>query len=683
MNYENLKWINQSLFSHRDKEFETHGYLDISISLNTEDELNFSQPKLVLNLDNQGQRRSMRLSYSNIIDLNESILDITNNIQKVYTDKDPTILVKKYNKDKDLIIKFFMLNQQQGVVSISINNSMSDVGTIIVSLKPIFVSINRLFKLFESEYIKFCTDLPNRYLTSLLLIEQRNQTRLLQILPSQITPVELPVYNQDKGAPEVETSDVKYTDSKCAICGEDQFDTPSGVTCKNGHGGADAAGLPDPINLSEFEQFTEETIDEVRIPELESETLEPKEPIIQEFKSPFIEHTLKNNIKNLEEMMQALVTENNPFRTIMDQIHNGEGYQLLPGISEQDLKSAMYISNLYFKINFNSYIQTQATFPLIIPVVKYKTNEKIDRETIELSYDLLLINAYLKIYRGRMEAINSDPYTNGSLTHFCFRCFMDIAAFSYLDNANIEAVKNCVLARFKYFRETGFFDHFDKNLEAERQKKIYDGHIAEFIDKVFDNVLEADDINKRHYNAYDQGSVKVPPKNDFNLEQITNDIVKLELKTLFGSRIEDLTNDDEIILMFNKKLKKKYKSTDHKPPKRKVETHVLRYIKLKANEMNENKREAFIKYIEDMGDNKYDYFNDQFKLEELNDTALKTVYIWNSYFDEKMKYNDFAAYVEDCIDSDIIISKIKELNEDETKTEELNEWSEAFGSVEF
>lgn len=26
----------------------------------------------------------------------------------------------------------------------------------------------------------------------------------------------------------------------CAVCGERQFDSPSGVTCENGHGGADA-----------------------------------------------------------------------------------------------------------------------------------------------------------------------------------------------------------------------------------------------------------------------------------------------------------------------------------------------------------------------------------------------------------------------------------------------------------
>jgi len=29
-----------------------------------------------------------------------------------------------------------------------------------------------------------------------------------------------------------------YTGEHCSVCGEPQFDTPSGVTCSNGHGGA-------------------------------------------------------------------------------------------------------------------------------------------------------------------------------------------------------------------------------------------------------------------------------------------------------------------------------------------------------------------------------------------------------------------------------------------------------------
>ena len=34
----------------------------------------------------------------------------------------------------------------------------------------------------------------------------------------------------------------KWTGKNCSVCGEPQWETPSGVTCKNGHGGADPMG---------------------------------------------------------------------------------------------------------------------------------------------------------------------------------------------------------------------------------------------------------------------------------------------------------------------------------------------------------------------------------------------------------------------------------------------------------
>ena len=49
--------------------------------------------------------------------------------------------------------------------------------------------------------------------------------------------------DKSKNNPEPKSREVemetKYTRTKCSVCKEPQFDTPSGITCKNGHGGAD------------------------------------------------------------------------------------------------------------------------------------------------------------------------------------------------------------------------------------------------------------------------------------------------------------------------------------------------------------------------------------------------------------------------------------------------------------
>ena len=695
MNYEDLKWINQSLYSYKDKQFDSHGYLDISINLNTEDDVTFSQPKLVLNLDNQGQRRNIRLSVSNCIDLVDTFDEVRKNIQNIYQNPQTGDITRRYNNDKDLIFEFRALNNQPLVV-MKIKHNDSNEGKIIFPIKPELKIISNIIEEFIKNYINISIDLPSRYLAGLSANRLLETTSLLKALPSQLVPIQSesyssphPIHDLDKRE-EIEPSinaasseDIKYTGTRCAICGEDQFDCKSGISCKNGHGGADS--LDSGEDQNDFDNFANENVDKVRIPELESDALEPKESISQEYKSPFIESTLKNNILNLQEMLYALFTNNNPLRTIMNTIHNGEGYTLLPGISEKDLKSAMYISNLYFKMNFQSYIQNQTGFPSAIPVVKYNGSDE-DRETIELSYDLMMISAYLKLYRNRMESINSDPYTNGALVHFSFRCFLDIATYSYLNEKNSKAIKNTIVSRFKYFRETGFFDNFDKNLAGENQKVIYENEIGEFIDKVFDNVVESDDINIRHFNAHDATSVKLPPDNNFNLEQITNEIVKYEIKTLFGQRIEDLCNDEDIILLFNKKVKKKIKPTDHRPEPRKLETHVLRYVKLKANELQESIRDNFIEYIKEVSDGDvYDYFNDKFKLEELPEIILQAVYTWENHSQTKTKYTDYVVDIENCIAKDLIISKLKTLVDEEVPHSDEMEnagWGDALENIE-
>lgn len=682
MNYENLKWINQSLYTFNDKQFDSHGYLDISISINTEDNINFSQPKLVLNLDNQGQRRNIRLTRSNVIDLVETIDKVRANIQTIYDNPQTGDITKRYNNNKDLVIEFRAINSQPVVVLKIIHNN-SDAGKIIFPLKPELTSISKTIEMFVQDFINISTSFPTRYLASLSLNRLQEIQNSLIILPSQLVPIQPEQYPDRRELIEpsinaASSTDIKYTNTRCAKCGEEQFDTPSGITCANGHGGADSI-IDDPAPPDEFDDFANENIDKVRIPELEGGPIERKEPITQEYISPFIQVTLKNNILNLEEMFNALYTNNDPLNTIMNTIHNGEGYSLLPGISEQDFKSVEYISNLYFKLNFQSYIQNQTGFPIGIPVVKYHGDES-DLRTVELSYDLIMLQAYLKLYRNRMESINSDAYTNGALVHFAFRCFLDVASYSYLHGKNAEAVKNNVVSRFKYFRETGFFDHYDKNLLGENQKPIYDSEIGEFIDKVFDNVVESEDIHIRHFNAHDAASVKLPPKNTFTLEQITNEIVKYEIKTMFGQRIEDLTSNEEIIILFNTKMKKKYKATDHKPIPREKESHVVRFVKLKANELSENIRQDFINYVTEIKDETYDYFNDKFKLEELPEIILQAVYTWNENITEKNKYTDYASMVEDCIDRDMVISKIKVNDE---VVEETNEWVETFDTIEF
>lgn len=55
-------------------------------------------------------------------------------------------------------------------------------------------------------------------------------------------------------------SDAKPPDTLCSLCGEHQFETPSGTTCKNGHGGAQGTPIERPFGESSLYVEIENTL---------------------------------------------------------------------------------------------------------------------------------------------------------------------------------------------------------------------------------------------------------------------------------------------------------------------------------------------------------------------------------------------------------------------------------------
>jgi len=82
--------------------------------------------------------------------------------------------------------------------------------------------------------------------------------KLVATLDSQaVLPKELPS-NPKKETTKKENEkrrdikDEKYTGADCGKCGAPQFETPSGVTCKNGHGGASEKELAEEVQSSTY-----------------------------------------------------------------------------------------------------------------------------------------------------------------------------------------------------------------------------------------------------------------------------------------------------------------------------------------------------------------------------------------------------------------------------------------------
>jgi hypothetical protein len=663
-NNEDVMWVNQGLMSYKDKRYHSDGYFEMNVTSTTKDYINFSQPRLSLVIDNEGKRRIASLSLTNVLELLNSFNEVSKNIKEVYQNPNQGDITKRFNKNKDLIFEYRVeQNTKEPLVVIKISFGYSDEGKVIVPYSLEYMVIGKLLRSFYENYSNWCVNLPMRYLTGQQLLESKLQTTLIKTLPSQIIPVET-------------TLEVRPDYSATGLR---EIPPPENAAPEK------TTEVQLEVSMDEFDSFVKTEEPKVVIPELESTKVDTDEkPKTQEFKSNFINKILKGDIKEYETLMSASISTDNPLEAILKTIDpdfsSNNKMILLPSLPDNDLKSALYISNVFFKTHFHSLVNNGDCLPISVPFVKYKPVQFFD-ENKELAYDICMINCYLKSYRSRRENTNPDNYTNGALTYFISRCYLDIVTYSFLEG-NKDIIKNCIVSRFNYFKEKGFFNYFDELLKDNNCTEISGYEIEEMLEFILSAIPNEPNISEVHITTYENGSFKAPPKNKFTIEQILNDVVNTEVKFKYGKKIEDLTENPDIVELFKKSKKKKSKPKEEKTmslDKEKVnqETNLLRWIKFKINEVPEKTQKKFSKYIEKLEDNEYDFSNNLFQEDEFGDNIVKGLYIWNSSPEKKMKYTDFAVQIEECISKDLILSKLKETeNLKDTTGSEYGNWVE-------
>ena len=677
-NNDEVMWVNQGLMSYKDKRYHSDGYFELNVSSTTKDYINFSQPRLSLVIDNEGKRRIASLSISNVLELLNSFNEVSKNISEVYKNPQSGDITKRFNKNKDLIFEYRVeQNTKEPLVVIKISFGYSDEGKVIVPYSLEYMVIGKLLRSFYENYSNWCVNLPMRYLTGQQLLESKLQTTLIKTLPSQIIPVETTL----EVRPEVSASKMATPIKNHAQALSDEIKKTGGfdnVLVKP------SSEVQLEVSMEEFDSFVKTEEDKVVIPELESIKVETDEkPKTQEFKSNFIDKILKGDIKEYENLMSASLSTDNPLEAILKTIDpdysTNNNMALLPSLSDNDLKSALYISNVFFKTYFHSLVNNGDCLPVSVGFIKYKPAQFFD-DNKELAYDICMINCYLKSYRSRRENTNPDNYTNGALTYFISRCYLDIVTYSFLEG-NKDIIKNCIVSRFNYFKEKGFFNYFDELLKDNNCTEISGYEIEEMLEFILSAIPNEPDISEVHITTYENGSFKAPPKNKFTIEQILNDVVNTEVKFKYGKKIEELTENPDIIELFKKSRKKKSKPKEEKSmslDKEKVnqETNLLRWIKFKINEVPEKTQKKFMKHIEELGyDSDYAFSNNSFQEDEFGENIVKGLYVWNSSPEKKMKYTEFAVQIEECISKDLILSKLKETeNLEDTTGSENGNW---------
>jgi predicted RND superfamily exporter protein len=172
-------------------------------------------------------------------------------------------------------------------------------------------------------------------------------------------------------------------------------------------------------------------------------------------------------------------------------------------------------------------------------------------------------------------------------------------------------------------------------------------------------------IENYHNELYSNAICRLNYKNNIDIEQIINYVIPLEVSEKLGI---DISKEEELQKFIDpakipENIKKIF-STKQKVIEEKKEvdkaTNIFRYCKFNHDQVPKNIEDEFLKYIEDMGDNDFDFQNSKFVIEDIGEVILIALYEWNNSSNKKEGYASFNEKIETTtMNKDLIISKYK------------------------
>jgi hypothetical protein len=614
---EKTKWFNQSVFTYKDKHYGTEGYLRLSISTNTEDYTSFNSPSLLLSINNNYQK-SLTFHLSECNDLIKTFKTMTLNGEVIE-------IQRKYKKDI-FYLKFFVdKNTNERLVLVEIRNNETDFTKVIMPLLIQFEAFMTCLRQFSEKYIDTCMILLTKTIDSTIYKSIEQMPGLLRGISSNIVTEER---IQESRAPEPGNEQVQAAEQ----------------------------------TIEQLDRFLGNEMQNIKVPEIEVEVKEN----VQKVESFFVEKVIENDLKNLENILINCTTAQNPIESFSQFIKSkdNEEFTPLPGLSEDDKKSLLYISKMLFLTSYKSYLTNGGVLPDRVPIFKYKPSVVVEKNN-EVATDLLVLHLFVRSIRRRLEGKSSDATLNKALFYFQFRCFVDPLIFSFMDDKDGKRLENIVMTRYKYFKSIGIFNSYFKLLEDMNCVTVNDDDIKTGVLEVIENVIRKTPlISALHQKLFDGGGVKLPSSNTFSLEQILNEIVPFEVDVKLGADIKNeevlkgikrKNNISDEILNYLLKGKTKVRSE-----KKKEDSNLLRFVKFYDSEIPDEVKEKFFEYIDKNQIKKYDFTIKDFDLDLFGDNIVKGLYIWDPEKYGK-NYKEFFSTVEsELMSKELIIAKVKQ-----------------------
>lgn len=630
-NDQNTTWFSQTLLTFKDKQFATDGYLKVAVSTNTENYKFFNPPLFNISISTNLQK-----TYNLNIQQAEDLLDSFNQVLK-QSNGNEIVIEKKYQKNANIYFKFALERTNNiRVVAIEIVSNQADSSKIIIPLKPTFQSFLRRLRSYVENYDKLCFKLLDKSI-------DHNSIQIIERLPTLIKGISSQIVSKipetdispDSGAPEIPSEELKKTES----------------------------------TIEDLDNFLGEDMENIDLPEIKEDKIETKNVI--EVKSDFITKVLDGDLMNIENKLISFAVSKQPLLDLANDLESELKFSLLESISEDDKKSAVYIATLSQTYFSKRYTIDDKPIPSSTGIIRF--NGKPNEKNIEFAKDLLLVMAYMRTVRRRLESKLRNAYENKAIVYLYLRSCMDIFCFSYIHQLSKNDLLSAVENRYISFDKDGVFDKYKTLLQDNSCNPVTKQEILSFVEEAVGDWPLIKDL---HDNSYEAGEVKLPSKNKFNLEQIINEFIPAEVnfKMGFDFKNKELVENykesnqisDEVLKYFieEKKVQKTIKMEKITPLQRWVEKY--------KQDIPEKYQEDFIKHIKELQFDKYNFKENLFPLDEFDENIVKALYVWDVNTDTNMKSNftHFATLVEsEQMEKDNILITTSE------ETDESDEWN--------
>ena len=654
-NGEKTEWINQREFQYKDVEYGSASTMEVSTSINTKDFKYYSQLTLNISItsDSDKSRRNCNLYLQDVRRLFDSFKEASADYQTAV--KNESVISNKYGK-KYLEFKFKGAATGVDCILISIAHSDTDYGQIVIPLED-FKTMIHIFSIFYYNYFSLRKELKDQLSSYNTIQSISAMERELRTLPSSLSsiPTELPSL---------------------------EVETPMGRS----------------EDQSLLEQFIkDEEVLETQLPEEKKVEAEQVQVVPPEITSEFIRDVLKLDMANYEKLLAAASGEYNSTKVFIDRIIGSitrpEEFETLPGMSEKDYKSAIYVSRFNYLATFKLYARDKAPVPISTPPIKYKVDPtKVHSLNVEIAYDLLTISSYVKILSQKLGQKLGDSQDNKALFYYAHRCFTDVLCFSFLTGKEGGVVKNCVTTRFRDYEKAGFFKQYQMLLQSNNCTPVTEQDIQGFLDLLIEKVLPAEYyIDKLHDQLFED-RLLVPSVNNISLEQITNEVVKInvlhfvnelninEIDLAQLNQMIDASISPEVfdVLRAPKKAKKIVEKANYT-------SNLHFYFNKYKGDLPKGRKKELVQYFEQLGDNDFPFNSPPINLEDLDERYIRALYHHNDLDGSKRNLNrsDFNTYVhEECtMTKRDILDKYKAEQSEEVVEEVVKEEPVDFSQV--